>query len=150
MRRASSVLRRFWAVLDSESVRLFQGVMYFYFTLAGIYLLLSPGPRSEVLEQMGPLAHQVWSVLMLAAPLVVLVGHFLPNRWSGLVIEISGDACILLLLVTFAVATIQSSWGKGVFSLWTTLGLATCVALIILRNARQLVQIEQIAKELRR
>lgn len=147
---SSRLLRHFWAVLDSESVRPFQAVVYFYFGLGGIYLLVAPGPRSAVLDQMGPLAHQAWSVLMLVAPLVVLIGHWLPNRWSGLIIELSGDVCILLLLLTFAVAMVQSSWGKGVFTLWTTLALATCVVMIILRNARQLRQIERIAKELRR
>ncbi len=144
------MLDRFWRILDSETVRLYQVLMYTTFAVGGIYLTVAPGPESAVLSEMGTRVHEVWALLLIIAPIVVLIGTRLRNRWSGLILESAGDLCIFLLLATYVVAVIQTSWGRGVFSLPTHIGLTVSVLLLVVRDVRRLIQIEHLAKELRR
>lgn len=152
------MLARFWALIDSETVRLYQAVMYTCYAFAGIYMASYGRPPSTVQRAMGEWAHTTWVVLMVTCPLLVLLGaRFFNrdsgarNRYSGLWLQLGGNLGVTLALAAYVASVLKSPWwGTGVFAVWGYAGLTICNAVIVLRDARRIRQAGELAKELLR
>lgn len=145
------MLARFWQLIDSETVRLYQAVMYTCYCAAGVYMASFGRAPSTVQQAMGMHAHYTWIGLMMACPLIVLVGTRASNRWTGLWLQLGGNLGIVAALAAYVTAVLQSPWwGTGAFAVWGYVGLTICTAGIILRDGRRIHQVRVLAKELHR
>ena len=145
-----SVFARFRQLIDSETVRLYQAVMYTCYLFAGIYMASFGRAPSTIQQAMGAHAHYAWIGLMIACPLLVLLGTRVPNKWSGLWLQLGGNVGVVTCLATYVAAVLQSPWwGTGVFAVWGYVGLTVCTAAIILRDGRRIHQTRVLARSLR-
>jgi hypothetical protein len=147
----SPVLARFWQLIDSESVRLYQAVMYTCYFAAGVYMASFGRAPSTVQQAMGTHAHYVWIALMVCCPLLVLLGARVSNKWAGLWLQLGGNVGVGSALAAYVAAVLQSPWwGTGAFAVWGYVGLTICTGAIILRDGRRILQVRILAKEMSR
>lgn len=145
-----AMLGRFAAWIDSESVRLYQAVMHGAYLAAGLYMLIVDAVPSLVAAALGPTIDKVWVLLLVLCPLVVIVGHSLHHRaaYEGLVLRLGGNSGLFFALTAYCAAILQAAWrGQAVFSSFLGSGLALCLLLIAVVDARQIIAARDLARQ---
>ncbi|WP_280333100.1 hypothetical protein [Nocardia wallacei] len=157
----SSARRRFLEIVDSDELKMFQGVVYFCMALAGFYMGFFGSP-SVVRSELGATMNCVWVILTALAPVVVAVGismvaygqHRVLNPeaegggtpvYLGWYLQAGGDIGVTMVLLTYVIATFQASWfQRGIFAAFIMSGLALCGSILVLRDARKIEAIERL------
>lgn len=143
--RRHAFWQTFWHVVDTGGI-VCQLVFYPYFVAAGMLMMFTGAP-STVFRALGPHTETVWVLTLVTAPLAVLVGSKVPNRFLGISIELGANVTLMGSLMCYAVAITQAAWlDNGAFSPWLALGAAEMVLFICLRDARRLMRSEKRAR----
>lgn len=145
----SSLVRRAWAVLDGESVRPYQVVVYAACIVAGVQGLIQRVPPGAITEAMGHDVSIVWSVLLVVCPGATLGGVWLGRRGVpfGMWAQIAGDSGVVFTAAAYALAIFQASWGRNAsFAAWLALSIAACALAMLLRDVRRVRQAERRVK----
>ncbi|QIG58700.1 membrane protein [Gordonia phage DatBoi] len=145
------ILTKFLKWVDSESLRLPQAIIYSAFWLAGFYMLTLNRTPSIVTEAMGSGWHFAWTIMLVACPVLVLIGYRMTDQYTGLSLQLGCNAAITLCLISYGYSLIAGGQlSKGTFALFLTLAMGLVTAIITLRDWRRLQLIEAVAKELDR
>jgi hypothetical protein len=146
LNRLRAGLHRFLTALDSEGVALFQAVVYTHIAAGGAYgLLVVGGTPQAVQDSMGPWFNTLWLWLCSGAA-VCLLGKMLRGEslYAGMWLQLAGDIAICGVLWIYVVCTFATSWwGRALFAVFIVTSIAECVALLVCRDIRRLVQVEQ-------
>lgn len=150
LNRFRAGIDRFFDVLDSEGVGIFQAVVYLHMVGGGLYLWFGangdvPDP---IWDSLGHTLNTVW-LWMCLGPAISLLGKVLcwhpPTKYAGMWLQLSGDLFGFGVFLTYVVATYYASWwGQAVWAVWIMMALAECVAMLIIRDVRRIGQVEQI------
>lgn len=139
-------LERFFQILDSEGVGLFQAVVYIHLAVGGFYCaVIAGGVPQAVEEAMGPVANVAW-VWMCIGVTVCLLGKRLNSGLSylGLWLQVAGDVFALGAFGGYVLATMQTSYfGAVLIAVWVFAALADCALLLVVRDIRRIVQVER-------
>jgi hypothetical protein len=139
-------LERFFQILDSEGVGLFQAIVYIHLAVGGFYCAAIAGGVPQVVEEaMGPAINVVW-LWMCMGVLLCLAGKLMkgPLAYIGLVLQVAGDAFALGGFGSYVLATMQTEyWGKTLIAVWVFAALADCALLLVIRDVRRIAQVEQ-------
>jgi len=140
-------VRRFLAILDSETVAPFQAVFYVFFTLGSIYLLgFTIEPIESIERSLGQTATNVWAAIQGGGPLVWLLGRRARNgmAYAGLWLQLIGDLVAGGALFVYTLAILaDKNWGDGVFSPFISIPTIFCIALLAFRDGRRIAQVEK-------
>lgn len=149
----SSLARRAWAVLDAESVRPYQVVVYAACIAAGVQGLIQRVPPGAITQAMGHEVSIVWSVLLVVCPAATLTGVWLSRRGVpfGLWAQIAGDSGVAFTAAAYALAIFQASWGRNAsFAAWLAMAIAGCALAMLLRDVRRVRQADRRVKRAER
>lgn len=139
-------VRRFFEIIDSEVVGIFQAVVYLHVLVGGFYGALIAGGTPEVLEKaMGHTVSGLWLYLCMGSA-ICLFGKQIMQRLEniGVWLQLTGDIFVLGALSAYVAATLQGAyWGKELFAVFIVASIAECVVLLIIRDIRRIVQIEK-------
>lgn len=147
------VSARFWTLLDSESMRLYQALKYTAIFVMGVYMSVYTAPTSTH-AAFGDIGTPVWIGMTLLCPALTLLGvHWArlgerrnvawANRYTGYWIQFSGDIGVAGLLFAYVVAVVQESWSKGVFAAGLVFAIGIGSALLATRDIRKVIQAER-------
>lgn len=140
---------RVW--LTGESARPMQAIIYVGFVVAGIQGAAVQSTPTSVQVSMGTGFNVGWLALLIIGPLGSLLGEFLPDRYRGLVLQISASVAIIFALLTYIVAVMQRrSIGEATFSVWVVGALIVAEFVLISRKVHQLRQVLALAREIER
>lgn len=145
--------RRFWALLDNESVLLNQMLFYFLISLGGLYNLAATAPIQALEETMSPSYYMFFCWLCLLGPMATMLGKVCRGSWTytGLWLCLAGDVATELIFWCYLSAVIATSWwGKGNFAAFIVVACLIGTNIFILRDLRQLAKVERVAKIFRR
>jgi hypothetical protein len=158
---ADSARRRFFALVDSDELRLFQVIVYLGMALSGFYMLYFGAPTT-VNDKLGPLMNAVWVALTMIGPLLVGVGVWMVARGERLVLsedrcggggyiyrgwyaQAGGDMAIMMVCLTYVIAAFSSAWlVRGIFAAFIVSSLAVCASVLVLRDVRRIRAIERL------
>lgn len=158
------ILAKFWALLDSDSVRPFIFLYYIPLLLWGVYAILwadhipfldpilrgwlytlwvwvpVPGTLSAMVGL--ALRHGDTSILDIRSPL-------LRRDFLGLCLQASGHASMFLVLLAFEVGTVTGAyWGQPVLSAFALSSYVMGTAILTMQCLRKLWRGEQLKKDL--
>lgn len=147
------VSARFWSLLDSESMRLYQALKYTAIFITGVYMSFYSAPATTH-DALGGIGTPIWIAMTMLCPALTLLGvHWArlgqrrqikgANEYTGYWVQFAGDAGVAGLLLAYVVAVIQESWSKGVFAAPLVLAIAVGSALLATRDIRKVVQAEK-------
>lgn len=145
--------RRFWTLLDNESVLLNQMLFYVLISLGGLYNLTATVPIQALQETTSPGYYLFFCWLCFLGPLATIVGKVCKGTWAypGLWLCLAGDVATELIFWCYLSAVIATSWwGKGNFAAFIVVACVIGTNLFILRDLRQLFKVERVAKIFRR
>jgi hypothetical protein len=143
--------RRATRWVDSESVRLYQGIIFISYAIAGIQSLALGSPPTVVAQAMGPWVSLMWTGLLIACPILSGLGYLLRKRPGGLWLLVAGDAGAACATAAYVVAVLQATWAeRATFSAWSAAALTACAVLILARDLRRLRQFQRAVKEVSR
>lgn len=127
-------------LLDTESVRPFQVVVYYGYFGAGVQALWTGEVPNAVGQILGRTAHLGWVALLIACPLLTYLGMRLERRHpAGLWLQIAGGCGIAAASATYVLALAQTAYaGQATFALWVVLALMFCAIAIVARDIRKL------------
>lgn len=138
-------MKWFWHAVDTGGV-LCQLVFYPIFVGAGLLMAITGAPTT-VYRALGSEVETLWIATIIVSPFVVLLGSQIPNRFSGISLELGANVTLAGTLWCYAVAVMQSAWlDKGAFSPWLAVGIANLVLLICVRDFRRLLRAERRAR----
>lgn len=140
------------ALIDSDSIRPFQAVMYAAFVLSGVDVLVvvttTHPTSSPVRDAMGWTVHLVWCCGMVAAPIVTATGvgltHIPPASYAGVLLQLCGDFAVMVLLAAYTLGIFEASWHSGAFGLVVYGALTACAGLLTFRSARRIWLVERL------
>lgn len=139
-------IERFFQILDSEGVALFQAIVYAHLAIGGLYCaFISRSVPQAVEEAMGPAMNVVWLWMCIGCT-VCLLGKRMPpsHAYLGLWLQVAGDVFAFGAFGSYVLATMQTSyWGKNLLAVWVIAALADCALLLVIRDLRRIGQIEQ-------
>jgi hypothetical protein len=157
---------RFWALLDSETVRLFIWPYYAFLLLWGIYALVWADPPLLLGATMEPPVYTVWNVFIIigttavmtglvfrhgGAPIGQLTNAEADRDYLGLLLQTGGHACMFFVLLAYEIAGVQAAyWGQGVFSLFALAPYVIGCFFLTLQTLQKLRRIERIHRALKR
>lgn len=151
LKRIRRGLTRFLAALDSEGVALFQALVYLHVLVGGMYgALVAGGTPQAVEDSMGPRFNDVW-LWLCCGTLICLYGKALRGRlaYTGMILQLVGDVCVFGVLVVYVIATLLGAWwGMALFAVFIVAAIAECVALLVFRDVRRLLQVERVRRRL--
>jgi hypothetical protein len=113
--------RKFWALLDSESVRLFVWPYYIALLAFGVWALIHKWPYNVVETVMGPTVYHAWAFMHIPGTLFVMIGlairyhRYTISRmgkfllfldYLGLHLQRGGHACMAIILAMFETSMI--------------------------------------------
>ncbi|WP_280265332.1 hypothetical protein [Nocardia wallacei] len=142
--------RRIGRILDSESVRAYQILVYLAYLAAGLNSLWAGSTPSVVAQSLGPVADAGWVALVVGGPLVTFAGMRLERRHvAGLWMQLAGDCAVACASVTYVAAVSQTVWaGRSTFAVWVVLALAVCAAALVVRGVRKLRTVTRIVRRM--
>jgi hypothetical protein len=162
LRRAA---RRFWELLDSETVRLFVWPFYAGLLAWGIYAAFWAEPPTLIQETMGGTIYVVWNTCTIIGTLAVMAGLVLRHGgapigqitnpqaerdYLGLILQTGGHATMFLVLLAYEVAGVTGAyWGQGAFSLFAIGPYVIGCLFLALQTFRKLVLIEKVHRRVR-
>lgn len=148
------VVARFWALLDSETVRLFVWPYYISLLAWALYGTFFSAPVQIVDPVMGHLFYNLWLWVQIPGTLFVMVGlairhggksiaemttPMLLSDYIGLWMQLGGHLCMFFVLLAFEVAGITGAyWGQAVFSLYAIAPYTLGCLMLTLQTARKL------------
>lgn len=148
---ATVAWRELMDIIDSRTVRLFQALMYFMWSLFGLYAVTFAEPVSIVDRAMGSVTYTIWVWVNIIGPLMVAVGCWLASGpgtngrasrrvTNGLIMQLGGDLAVMLMLAAMWASLLHSAWwGKGTHGAFSYVGLSICALLLALGDMRRLV-----------
>jgi hypothetical protein len=137
--------------VDSESVRLYQGIIFIGYAIAGIQSLAMGSPPTAVGQAMGHVVALMWTGLLIACPVLSGLGYLARKRPGGLWLLVAGDAGAACATAAYVVAVLQATWAeRASFAAWNAASLTACAVLILARDLRRLRQFERAVKEVSR
>lgn len=152
LKRLRHSIERFFRILDSEGVALFQAIVYIHLAIAGAYCALVAGGVPETIQDaVGEPFNTAWLWLCIAVT-VCLVGKLMAReatqrfwlRTAGLYFQFVGDAAAMGAFYGYVLSTIQeSNWGKAVVAAWVFAALGDCALLLVWRDVRRIDQEER-------
>lgn len=142
--RRDTFIRRFWQLIDSEGVELFQWVFYIVIMSSGLYnLTTADGAPISVHPAMGGMDYDKWCWLNVTGPAACLIGkmcgHMKRFVDGGVWFQLTGDATLSLAVLAYVIAVFHvESWGRGMYGGW--LGFATFLSIVVLiiRDVRRI------------
>lgn len=139
-------MAKFWAIVDSETVVLYQAVVFTFMLVACSYLQFMAHDFPDLIEQtMGPDTKLGWVFLGILGPIAFYLSRGTRlNAYRRLVLQFSGDIACWIVLTSYVAATIASgAIGRGAFAGWIVASISICCGVLCLRDSRQLVRIER-------
>lgn len=134
---------RFYRVVDSDNVRVFQAIVYLSMFVSGIYMAVYGAPTT-VQRELGDEMHFVWVSMTIIGPLIVTIGdrmvyagkqRVLHTRKSGgggriywgWYLQAGGDLAVCMVYLTYVISAFSSAWlQKGIFAAFITSSLMMC------------------------
>lgn len=153
-------LVRFWALIDSESVRAFVVPYYLAFLTWGIYGSFFAAPITIVEPVMGHWVYDLWIWSCIAGPAAVMLGLAMgpvagrlgrreDAAYAGLWTQALGNAGVGLVLLAFEFSGIVGAyWGQAAFSLFIIPPYILGCFTLTLQALRKLWRIEVVQREL--
>jgi hypothetical protein len=136
-------IRRFWKLLDSETVRLFVWPFYMGLFAFGVYAECWLNPVNALSAAMGSGHYELWVWTQITATLAVMIGlavrhggkpvaemssRLLWVDWMGLILQIGGHICMFWVLLDFEIyATRTINWTHDVVRIYAVFALAPYV-----------------------
>jgi uncharacterized membrane protein YeaQ/YmgE (transglycosylase-associated protein family) len=148
-RRIRHGMQRFWEIVDSEGVGIFQAIVYVHIVLGGLYgSFIAGGTPQAVEDSMGHTFSTVWLWLCMGAVVCLYGKSIMKTRPSvGIWLQLAGDIYVLGALGAYVLATLDTSWwGKAVWAVFIVAAIAECVVLLTVRDVRRIIQIERILR----
>ncbi|AUV60729.1 membrane protein [Gordonia phage Biskit] len=152
---------RFYRVVDSDNVRVFQAIVYLGMLVSGVYMVAYGAPTTVQLE-LGDEMHAVWIGMTIIGPLIVTIGdrmvyagkhRVLHSRKSGgggriywgWYLQAGGDFAVCMVYLTYIIAAFSSAWlQKGIFAAFITTSLMICAVVLVIRDLRRVRAIERL------
>jgi hypothetical protein len=134
-------MRRAWHLIetwiDSESVRPFQYLVHAC-TLGGGVQCIVMNPPSAVSSVMGDHFDTVWTLLLIACPLLACLGAWWRRRnIAGLWVQLAGDVGFTLALWAYVAALVQATYAQSAtFAAWIAASLAISGLGVTVRDLR--------------
>ncbi|HEY9314646.1 hypothetical protein [Williamsia sp.] len=144
---------RFWTLLDSESMRLYQALKYTAIFVMGLYMSAYTAPTSTH-SAFGDIGTPIWVSMTMICPALTLLGvHWsrlgrvikidAANTYTGYWMQFAGDIGVAGLLLAYVVAVVQESWSKGLFAAGVVFAVAIGCSLLAVRDIRKVIQAEK-------
>jgi hypothetical protein len=161
VRWVSTLRSRFFELVDSDALRLFQAVVYLGIVASGVYMSWMGSPTT-VANELGEAMNFVWVALTLFGPLLVALGWWMVRRGERLVLDrdsegggshiywgwyaqAGGDISIMMVCLAYVIAAFSASWAeRGIFAAFVLSSLALCAAILVLRDVRRIRAIERL------
>lgn len=152
---------RFYRVVDSDEVRVFQAIVYVSMIVSGIYMTAYGAPTT-VQKELGDYMHEVWVAMTIIGPLIVTVGdrmvrsgknqvlhtdHPGGGGWIywGWYLQAGGDLVVTMVYLTYIIAAFSSAWlQRGIFAAFITTSLMICAVVLVIRDLRRVRAIERL------
>lgn len=152
---------RFYRVVDSDNVRVFQAIVYLGMFVSGVYMGVYGAPTTVQLE-LGDGMHFVWVSMTIIGPLIVTVGDRMvyagKNRvlhsrkpggggriYWGWYLQAGGDLVVCMVYLTYIIAAFSSAWlQRGIFAAFIITSLMICAAVLVIRDLRRVRAIERL------
>lgn len=137
-------MRRIGARIDIGDVRPFQAIVYLAYVIAGIQSFALGAPPNAVHQAMGHPIAVVWTVLIIASPLLTLVGMACERKSFGLHMQAAGDSGVAFASAAYVVAVLQVTWAdRATFAAWMAASLTVCAALMTWRDIRRILFVQR-------
>ena len=145
-------LRRAVSVLDRESVRPFQVLVYCAYIGAGVHAVCEGNLPTTVAQILGPAAHVGWVGLLIVCPLLTFVGMVFEARSpAGLLLQLAGDTGVAVASAVYGAARARAAWAGGAtFALWVVLALGLCAIALVVRGVRKIRAIGRVVRSMDR
>lgn len=132
-------MRRVTLAIDSESVRLFQVIVYTAYVIAGIQSLALGAPPNAVAQAMGHRAALAWTLLIMVGPVLSLLGLWRGSWPFSLHLQLAGNSGVAFASAAYVVAVLQATWSeKATFAAWMATSLAVCGVLMVVHDIRRI------------
>lgn len=137
-------------VLDTESVRHYQTLVYCAYIIAGVHALWVGALPNAVGQTLGVPAHIGWVALIIGGPLLTFAGMWLEARHvAGLWFQIAGDAGVAFASATYVAALSQTLYaGRATFAMWVVLALALSALALVVRGVRKVRAVAVVVRRL--
>jgi hypothetical protein len=141
-------MRRIGLWIDSESVRVYQAIIYSAYIAAGVQSLAMGSPTAVSLA-MGRCFSLVWIALMIVCPCMSLVGQWQRQRPASLWLQLAGDAGVTAITAAYAVAVLQATWAqRATVGAWLATSIMICGALMTWRDMRRIGYVARRTREM--
>lgn len=142
---------RLGGMVDSESVRLYQGVVYMAFLLSAMQTIWLGSPPTAVAQAMGGEVELMWLALLIACPLLAALGYWRRERPDGLWLLAASDAASACITAAYVVAVLRATWAeRASFAACLAAAVSVCSALILWRDLRRIRATARLVKEAKR
>lgn len=157
-RMAKARRRKFFETLDTESIRGFQTMYYWFIIFAGLYLVFgASGPPEAIAVSLGHPYYEGWVWLNIVCPLMTLWGRRVydnagkraapgePNSSrAGATLQFAGDGGVWGLILIYTACLINTTyWGQPLYvTIYFLMGIPGGF-MFTLRSARRLRQIKR-------
>ncbi|CAA0134551.1 Uncharacterised protein [Mycolicibacterium vanbaalenii] len=147
-------VRRFWALLDSETVRLFVWPFFIGLLCWGIYGTFFSAPIQFVYPVMGEAWYNIWIWMHIPGPAAVLAGlmmrrggtpiaqmstPMLFRDYMGLWLQLGGYVTMFFALLYYEISAIQAThWGASAFSVFALAPYVLGCLFLALQTGRKL------------
>jgi hypothetical protein len=154
----------FWALLDSENVRLFVWPYYMALLLWGLYAAFWAQGISIVEPEMGHTVYVAWVWAHILGCSSVILGlimreggktlaemstAMLFRDWMGLWLQLGGHACMCLVLIAYESSGIKGAYfGQGVYSLFLVPPFIIGCTFLTLQTVRKLLRAEALHRRI--
>ncbi|WP_280329579.1 hypothetical protein [Nocardia wallacei] len=144
-------MRRLGGMVDSESVRLYQGVVYAGFLISAVQSIWLGTPPTAVAQAMGDFVESMWLALLIVCPLLAALGYWRRTRPGGLWLLAASDAASACTTGAYVAAVLQATWAeRASFAAWVVFMLSVCSVLILWRDVRRIREMSRLVKEAKR
>lgn len=134
---------RFWQVLDSNAVIVYQSVVYPAIFAGGWYMLMRGVPKTlDAALYDG--VQNLWVLLCICGPPICLAGHLWRHRddYVSRLGQASGNIAIAFVFYGYVLAVIQENWGAGIFAPFIFVQLGNWSMLLAIRDVRKTIHTE--------
>lgn len=139
---------RLGGLVDSESVRAYQAIVYAGFLLAGLQTIWLGAPPTVVAQAMGDPVEKMWLALLIGCPLLTGLGYWARCRPGGMWLLVAGDAGTACATAAYVAAVLQATWAeRASFALWNATSLTVCAVIILVRDLRRIRAVSRLVKE---
>lgn len=105
----------FVKMLDTENVKLYVWPYYLTLWAFGFCSVISTVPLTFVEPEFGGSFYQTWVIMMIVGTTLVMTGLMWTNKYTGLILQLGGNATMGLVLAAYEVAAYRV-WGPAAFS----------------------------------